>query len=68
MSLGNSRIRIKVKNTGGILHQNKSISVRSSGSAIKSIEDIGDVDEIEVEEGSTVVYNAKNDRDWETNS
>lgn len=56
------RIKIKVKNNGGILQNKVSVAVKGTNLSIKSIEDIGDVDEISVEEGATVVYNEVEDK------
>lgn len=41
---------------------NDTYQVTSSGGSIKSLEDIGDVDELSVVEGATVVYNSSTDK------
>lgn len=53
---------VKVQNHGGILQTNTPITLRNQVTEIRSIEDLGDVAEIDVSSGATLVYNSQNDK------
>lgn len=62
-------IKVKLKNTTRINIKNRTInstqtpiSIKGTVNSIKSIEDIGDIDEISVANGSTIVYNPDTDK------
>lgn len=53
---------VKVQNNGGILQTTTPITLKNQVNEIRSIEDIEDVEEVNVVDGSTLVYNALNDK------
>lgn len=53
---------VKVNNTGGVLQSQTPITLKNQVKEITSIEDIGDVAEVDVTAGSTLVYNPANDK------
>lgn len=53
---------VKIQNNGGILQSTTPITLKNQVAEIRSIEDLGDVAEIEVTSGATLVYNAQNDK------
>ena len=57
-----SNFQIKVKNTSGVLQNQSPITIKGMGHGVKSIEDIGDVSEVSVEEGAVPVYTPSNDK------
>lgn len=53
-----TRIKVKVENKGGILTPtNKQITLKNTLNELKSIMDIGDVDEPQLVDGATLVWN-----------
>lgn len=57
------RAKIVLDSKSGILQSSTPQTIRSGGGgSIKSLEDILDVDEVDVSEGSTVVYNQSTDK------
>lgn len=57
-----SNIKVRVKQTDGKLSNKTPISLRGISSSVKSIENIGDVNEANVTSGATIVYNANTDQ------
>ena len=53
---------LKVKTNGGIIQTQTPITLKNQITEIRSIEDILDVTEVNVATGSTLVYNAVNDK------
>lgn len=53
---------VKIQNSGGILQSTTPITLKNQVTEIRSIEDLGDVAEVNVSSGSTLVYNAENDK------
>ncbi len=53
-----SRQSVKLNNNGGTLSPTKEVTLKNQINEIRSIEDIGDVDEVSVVNGATLVYNA----------
>lgn len=53
---------VKIQNNGGVLQSTTPITLKNQVTEIRSIEDLGDVAEIEVTSGATLVYNAQNDK------
>lgn len=58
----NSRINVKLSNNGGILQNQTPITIKNQVTEIRSIEDLGDVSEVAVTAGATLVYNPENDK------
>ncbi len=58
----NSRINVKLSNNGGILQNQTPITIKNQVAEIRSIEDLGDVSEVAVTAGATLVYNPENDK------
>jgi hypothetical protein len=59
---GTSRLVAKITNNNGRLSSAAPITLKNQIQEIRSIEDIGDVDEINVVTGATLVYNSLNDK------
>lgn len=54
----NKRVKIRIKNTSGILQNKAPISIKGAlKSSVKKLEDIGDVQSIDLVDGATLVYN-----------
>lgn len=54
--------KIKVSNQGGILQPTSPLTLKNQIKELHTIEDIGDVSEVDVTTGSTLVYNSENDK------
>lgn len=61
MSLPTRIIKAKVRNTSGVLNP-IAVTLKNQIQEIRSIEDLFDVDEIDVSDGSTLIYNAARDK------
>ena len=57
-----TRFVAKVETSGDRLSTTTPITLKNQVQEIRSIEDIGDVDEINVVTGATLVYNSVNDK------
>jgi hypothetical protein len=57
-----TRFVAKVETSGDRLSTTTPITLKNQVQEIRSIEDIGDVDEINVVTGATLVYNSLNDK------
>jgi hypothetical protein len=55
-------VQAKVTNNSGVLSTVAPLTLKNQIQEIRSIEDIGDVDEINVATGSTLVYNSTTDK------
>jgi hypothetical protein len=55
-------VQAKVTNNAGVLSTVAPLTLKNQIQEIRSIEDIGDVDEINVTSGSTLVYNSTTDK------
>ena len=55
-------VQDKVTNNAGVLSTVAPLTLKNQIQEIRSIEDIGDVDEINVATGSTLVYNSTTDK------
>ena len=55
-------VQAKVTNNAGVLSTVAPLTLKNQIQEIRSIEDIGDVDEINVATGSTLVYNSTTDK------
>jgi len=55
-------VQAKVTNNAGVLSTVAPLTLKNQRQEIRSIEDIGDVDEINVATGSTLVYNSTTDK------
>ena len=53
---------VKVQNRGGALQSSTPITIKNQVTELRSIEDLGDVAEVNVTSGATLVYNAQNDK------
>ena len=53
---------VRITNNGGMLQTSTPITLKNQVTEITSIEDIGDVSEIDVSNGATLVYNSENDK------
>jgi len=53
-----SKQTVKLNNTGGTLNSTKEVTLKNQLTEFRSIEDILDVEEIDVVDGATLVYNA----------
>lgn len=58
----NSQINVTLTNKGNRLTSSTPITLKNQVSEIRSIEDLGDVAEVEVADGATLVYNSQNDK------
>lgn len=57
------RNTIKInKLSSGVINSKDVVTVKGQVGGIKSIEDIPDVAEVDVSDGSTIVYNSSNDK------
>lgn len=53
-----NRVKIRVKNTSGILQNKAPISIKGAlKTSVKKLEDIGDVEVVDLQDGSTLIYN-----------
>jgi hypothetical protein len=57
-----TRFVAKVETSGDRLSTTTPITLKNQVQEIRSIEDIGDVDEVNVVSGATLVYNSVNDK------
>jgi hypothetical protein len=57
-----TRFVAKVETSGDRLSTTTPITLKNQVQEIRSIEDIGDVDEVNVVTGATLVYNSANDK------
>ena len=55
-------VQAKVTNNAGVLSAVAPLTLKNQIQEIRSIEDIGDVDDINVATGSTLVYNSTTDK------
>ena len=55
-------VQAKVTNNAGVLSTVAPLTLKNQIQEIRSIEDIGDVDDINVATGSTLVYNSTTDK------
>lgn len=58
----NTHINVTLNNNGNRLTTTTPITLKNQVTEIRSIEDLGDVAEVNVATGSTLVYNAINDK------
>ena len=58
----NTNMVARVTTSGDSLAASKPVTLKNQISEIRSIEDFGDVDEVNVVTGATLVYNATNDK------
>lgn len=56
------RQNVKVNNLGGTLTTSSPITLKNQVVEINSIQDIADVDEIDVVDGATLIYNSVTDK------
>jgi hypothetical protein len=56
------RVDVKVNNMGGVLTPQSPITLKNAAGTLLSIEQIGDVDEVDVVDGATLVYNSATDK------
>lgn len=57
-----TRQNVKVNNLGGTLTTSSPITLKNQITEITSIENIADVDEIDVTDGATLIYNSSRDK------
>jgi hypothetical protein len=57
-----TRQSVKVNNIGGTLTPSSPITLKNQVVEITSIESIADVDEIDVTDGATLIYNSSTDK------
>ena len=57
-----TRQSVKVNNIGGTLTSSSPITLKNQVVEITSIENIADVDEINVTDGATLIYNSSTDK------
>lgn len=57
-----TRQNVKVNNFGGTLTTSSPITLKNQITEITSIENIADVDEIDVTDGATLIYNSSRDK------
>jgi hypothetical protein len=57
-----TRQNVKVNNIGGTLTSSSPITLKNQVVEITSIENIADVDEINVTDGATLIYNSSTDK------
>lgn len=50
-------VRVKVKQEDGRIQSTTPISIKGLGQGVKSLDDIGDVEIVELVDGATLVYN-----------
>jgi len=58
----NTNMVARVNTSGDSLSAAKPVTLKNQVNEIRSIEDFGDVDEVNVVNGATLVYNAANDK------
>lgn len=58
----NTNMVARVTTSGDSLAASKPVTLKNQISEIRSIEDFGDVEEVNVVTGATLVYNATNDK------
>jgi hypothetical protein len=58
----NTNMVARVTTSGDSLASSKPVTLKNQISEIRSIEDFGDVNEVNVVTGATLVYNATNDK------
>lgn len=58
----NTNMVARVTTSGNSLAASKPVTLKNQINEIRSIEDFGDVDEVNVVTGATLVYNATNDK------
>lgn len=58
----NTNMVARVNTTGDSLSAAKPVTLKNQISEIRSIEDFGDVQEVNVVDGATLIYNATNDK------
>lgn len=58
----NTNMVARVTTSGDSLAASKPVTLKNQINEIRSIEDFGDVDEVNVVTGATLVYNATNDK------
>lgn len=58
----NSQMVARVTATGDSLSAAKPVTLKNQIQEIRSIEDFGDVDEVNVVDGATLVYNSSSDK------
>lgn len=59
---GTSTIKATVTNLNGRFSAAAPITLKNQVQEIRSIEDFGDVSEVDVRTGSTLIYNSENDK------
>ena len=59
---GESRLVAKITNNNGRLSSVAPITLKNQIQEIRSIEDILDVEEVDVTNGATLIYNSQNDK------
>ena len=59
---GESRLVAKIQNNNGRLSSVAPITLKNQIQEIRSIEDILDVEEVDVTNGATLIYNSQNDK------
>ena len=58
----NTNMVARVTTSGDSLAASKPVTLKNQINEIRSIEDFGDVDEVNVVTGATLIYNATNDK------
>ena len=58
----NSQMVARVTTSGDSLASSKPVTLKNQINEIRSIEDFGDVDEVNVTSGATLVYNSTSDK------
>lgn len=58
----NTSMVARVNTTGDSLSTSKPVTLKNQIKEIRSIEDFGDVDEVNVIDGATLVYNSETDK------
>ena len=58
----NTNMIARVTTSGDSLAASKPVTLKNQINEIRSIEDFGDVDEVNVVTGATLIYNATNDK------
>ena len=58
----NSNMVARVTTSGDSLAASKPVTLKNQINEIRSIEDFGDVEEVNVVDGATLIYNATNDK------
>ena len=58
----NSNMVARVTTSGDSLAASKPVTLKNQINEIRSIEDFGDVEEVNVVNGATLIYNATNDK------